>query len=83
LFRPEPTSILATGFAFVLVKIYQATIIHLLSRVFLIWSHQIDPDREEKLVCGRGSPEMKFSRESAKEDRKMEFEGALPTTKLL
>jgi len=26
---------------------------------------------------------MKFSRESAKEDRKMEFEGALPTTKLV
>ncbi|HYT01897.1 MAG TPA: hypothetical protein VEL70_03225 [Candidatus Acidoferrum sp.] len=74
---------MATGFAFVLVKIYQATMIHLLLRIFLIWSHQIGPDREEKLVCGRGSPEMKFSRESAKEDRKMEFEGALPTTKLL
>ena len=51
-----------------------------IQQIFLIWSHQIGPDREEKLVCGRGSPEMKFSRESAKEDRKMEFEGALPTS---
>lgn len=51
-----------------------------IQQIFLIWSHQIGPDSEEKLVYGRGSPEMKFSPETAKEDRKMEFEGALPTS---
>jgi glycogen debranching enzyme len=51
-----------------------------IQQIFLIWSHQISPDREEKLVYGRGSPEMKFSPAAAKEDRKIEFEGALPTS---
>jgi hypothetical protein len=31
-----------------------------LQQLYLIWSHQIDPGRE-KLVYGRGSPEMKFT----------------------
>ena len=50
-----------------------------LQQLYLIWSHQIKPGRE-KLVCGRGSPEMKFMSEEAKEDKQKEFAGALPTT---
>jgi glycogen debranching enzyme len=47
--------------------------------IYQIWSHQIEPDRE-KLVYGRGSPEMKFLSEAAKVDKQKEFKGALPTT---
>jgi glycogen debranching enzyme len=50
-----------------------------LQQLYLIWSHQIEPGRE-KLVYGRGSPEMKFLSEEAKEDKKKEFSGALPST---
>jgi glycogen debranching enzyme len=50
-----------------------------LQQLYLIWSHQIQPGRE-KLVYGRGSPEMKFLSEEAKEDKQKEFAGALPTT---
>jgi hypothetical protein len=50
-----------------------------LQQLYLIWSHQIDPGRE-KLVYGRGSPEMKFTSEEAKENKQKEFAGALPTT---
>jgi glycogen debranching enzyme len=50
-----------------------------LQQLYLIWSHQIEPGRE-KLVYGRGSPEMKFLSEEAKEDKQKEFSGALPTT---
>jgi glycogen debranching enzyme len=44
-----------------------------------IWSHQITPGRE-KIVYGRGSPEMNFSADVADSDKENEFEGALPTT---
>ncbi|HYY68034.1 MAG TPA: GH116 family glycosyl hydrolase [Nitrososphaeraceae archaeon] len=50
-----------------------------LQQLHLIWSHQIQPGRE-KLVYGRGSPEMKFMSEEANEDKQREFAGALPTT---
>jgi glycogen debranching enzyme len=50
-----------------------------LQQLYLIWSHQIQPGRE-KLVYGRGSPEMKFLSEEAKEDKQREVAGALPTT---
>jgi glycogen debranching enzyme len=50
-----------------------------LQQLYLIWSHQIEPDRE-KLVYGRGSPEMKFMSEEAKEEKQKEFAGALPTS---
>jgi glycogen debranching enzyme len=50
-----------------------------LQQLYLMWSHQIQPGRE-KLVYGRGSPEMKFMSEEAKEDKQKEFAGALPTT---
>jgi Glycosyl-hydrolase family 116, catalytic region len=50
-----------------------------LQQLYLIWSHQIELDRE-KLVYGRGSPEMKFMSEEAKEEKQKEFAGALPTS---
>ncbi len=50
-----------------------------MQQIYQIWSHQIEPNRE-KLVYGRGSPEMKFLSEVAKEDKEKEFQGALPTT---
>src|SRR5918912_3067686 len=50
-----------------------------MQHIYQIWSHQISPNKE-KLVYGRGSPEMKFSAEVAGENKQEEFEGALPTT---
>jgi hypothetical protein len=50
-----------------------------MQQIYQIWSHQIEPNRE-KLVYGRGSPEMKFLSEVAKEDKQKEFQGALPTS---
>jgi familyl 116 glycosyl hydrolase-like protein len=50
-----------------------------MQQIYQIWSHQIKPDRE-KLVYGRGSPEMKFLSEVAKVDKQKEFQGSLPTT---
>jgi hypothetical protein len=44
-----------------------------------IWSHQITPGRE-KILYGRGSPEMNFTAEVADSEKEKEFEGALPTT---
>src|SRR5437764_5159688 len=51
-----------------------------MQQIYQIWSHQILPTNPEKLVYGRGSPEMKFLSQVAKEDSVKEFEGALPTT---
>ena len=51
-----------------------------MQQIYQIWSHQISPNNPEKLVYGRGSPEMKFLSEVAKEDKQQEFGGALPTT---
>src|ERR687886_147450 len=31
-----------------------------MQQIYQIWSHQISPNNPEKLVYGRGSPEMKF-----------------------
>ena len=50
-----------------------------LQELYLIWSHQIQPGRE-KLVYGRGSPEMKYVPQEVKDDQQKEFAGALPTT---
>jgi hypothetical protein len=51
-----------------------------MQQIYQIWSHQISSSNTEKLVYGRGSPEMKFLSEVAKEDNEKQFEGALPTT---
>src|ERR1051325_1124084 len=50
-----------------------------MQQIYKIWSHQISTGTE-KLVYGRGSPQMKFSAEVAKANKQKEFEGALPTT---
>ena len=50
-----------------------------LQQIFQIWSHQITPNRE-KIVFGRGSPDMNFLAEVAEEETEKRFAGALPTT---
>jgi glycogen debranching enzyme len=50
-----------------------------LQQIYQIWSHQISFN-QEKLVYGRGSPEMKFLSEVASVEKQMGFQGALPTT---
>src|ERR671929_849717 len=50
-----------------------------MQHIYQIWSHQISPSKE-KLVYGRGSPDMNFSAEVAVNEKEKEFEGALPTT---
>lgn len=44
-----------------------------------IWSHQIEPGKE-KIVYGRGSPDMKYLSQVANSDFEKKFEGALPTS---
>jgi hypothetical protein len=51
-----------------------------MQQIYQIWSHQISPNNPEKLVYGRGSPEMEFLSEVVNEDKQKEFQGALPTT---
>ena len=50
-----------------------------LQQIHLIWSHQIIPGKE-KIIYGRGSPEMKFLSLVAKTEVQRTFEGALPTS---
>jgi glycogen debranching enzyme len=51
-----------------------------LQQIYFIWSHQIEAKKEQKVVYGRGSPEMNFTSDLANEKKLEEFEGALPTT---
>src|ERR671930_785664 len=51
-----------------------------MQHIYQIWSHQMSSTNKEKLVYGRGSPEMKFSAELLGANKQEEFEGALPTT---
>src|SRR5918911_2300189 len=50
-----------------------------MQHIYQIWSHQIEPNKE-RVVYGRGSPDMKFSAEVAVKEKEKEFQGALPTT---
>ena len=50
-----------------------------LQEILFIWSHQIARGRE-KIVYGRGSPEMKYLSQVANPEVEGRFEGALPTT---
>ncbi len=50
-----------------------------MQHIYQIWSHQIEPNKQ-RLVYGRGSPEMKFSAEAVTKEKEKEFQGALPTT---
>ena len=51
----------------------------LLQQISTIWSHQIESGKE-KIVYGRGSPEMKYYPTKTNTDIQKRFEGALPTT---
>lgn len=50
-----------------------------MQQISFIWSHQILPGKE-KIIYGRGSPEMKFLSVVASDDIENTFKGALPTT---
>jgi hypothetical protein len=50
-----------------------------LQQIYQIWDHQIAPNKE-KIVYGRGSPNLKFSANAGGVDIQKKFEGALPTT---
>jgi hypothetical protein len=51
----------------------------LLQQISTIWSHQIESGKE-KIVYGRGAPEMKYYPTTTNTDIQKKFEGALPTT---
>lgn len=50
-----------------------------MQELLYIWSHQINSG-SEKVIYGRGSPEMKYMSRVARPDAHKRFEGALPTT---
>ncbi|MEW5839551.1 GH116 family glycosyl hydrolase [Nitrososphaera sp.] len=50
-----------------------------MQEILFIWSHQIAQDGE-KVIYGRGSPEMGYASRVAAPDRQARFQGALPTT---
>ena len=50
-----------------------------MQEILFIWSHQITPVGE-KIIYGRGSPEMKYLSQVARPEIQKGFEGALPTT---
>jgi hypothetical protein len=52
---------------------------NVLRSLYFIWTHQIDLN-DEKVVYGRGSPELGFSISTADREIKERFRGALPST---
>lgn len=53
---------------------------NVLRSLYFIWSHQIGRNIEEKIIYGRGSPELKFTIHHADSEMKEKFKGALPST---
>ncbi len=53
---------------------------NVLRSLYFIWSHQIGRNSEEKIIYGRGSPELKFTINRADGGIKEKFKGALPST---
>ena len=51
-----------------------------LEQIIIIWSHQLDPSNNDRIVFGRGSPEMDFKPTLADNDTKKRFQGSLPTS---
>jgi hypothetical protein len=51
-----------------------------LQQIYFIWSHQIEANKDQRVVYGRGSPDMNFTSELANDEKLKEFEGAIPTT---
>jgi len=60
---------------FISGRVYEA-----LKQLETIWSYQIGPESEEKVVYGRGSPEMDFRPVIASHKTIRKFDGALPTS---
>jgi hypothetical protein len=60
---------------FISGRVYEA-----LEQLDTIWSFQIGPENEEKVVYGRGSPEMDFRPLIASDKTMKKFHGALPTS---
>lgn len=52
---------------------------NVLRSLYFIWAHQIDLN-DEKIVYGRGSPELNFRIQHADAGTKEKFKGALPST---
>jgi glycogen debranching enzyme len=52
---------------------------NVLRSLYFIWAHQIDIN-DEKIIYGRGSPELEFITHTADRETKERFKGALPTT---
>jgi hypothetical protein len=51
-----------------------------LDQILVIWSHQVDSINDDKIVFGRGSPEMDFKPTIASKQTKERFQGSLPTS---
>ena len=52
---------------------------NVMQSIHFIWSHQITPGKE-KVIFGRGSPDMEFLSQEANHHEEKRFEGALPST---
>jgi Glycosyl-hydrolase family 116, catalytic region len=51
-----------------------------LDQILVIWSHQLDSSNDDKIIFGRGSPEMDFKPTIANKQVKKRFHGSLPTS---
>ncbi|MFL6476294.1 MAG: hypothetical protein ACJ70Y_04875, partial [Nitrososphaera sp.] len=51
-----------------------------LDQILVIWSHQLDSANDDRIVFGRGSPEMDFKPTIANKQVKKRFQGLLPTS---
>lgn len=51
-----------------------------LDQILVIWSHQLDSANDDRIVFGRGSPEMDFKPTIANKEVKKRFQGSLPTS---
>jgi hypothetical protein len=51
-----------------------------LDQILVIWSHQLDSTNDDKIIFGRGSPEMDFKPTIANKQVKKRFQGSLPTS---
>jgi hypothetical protein len=51
-----------------------------LEQILVIWSHQLDSANNDRIVFGRGSPEMDFKPTIANKEVKKGFQGSLPTS---
>jgi hypothetical protein len=60
-------------------RFLDGSIENVFQELLFIWSHQIIPERE-RILYGRGSPDMDYVSQVADDATEKRFEGALPTT---